>query len=132
VHSARTGAAFWSSTFALYFIATGAFVKLPLCVSWLSGNTIGRPNKAVAHALQIRFGNSAKFVSANVFITGEYPRFPTGFTTGLVITLVGLVGACMTEAIILTKNRRAEEREARGELEIKLLGKDGTRFRYTL
>jgi len=118
--------------FALYFIATGAFMQLPLCVSWLSANTIGRPNKAVAHALQIGFGNSANFVSANVFITGESPRFPTGFTTGLVITLVGLVGACAMEAIVLTKNKRADAREARGELETKLLGKDGTRFRYTL
>lgn len=107
-------------------------MQLPLCVSWLSANTIGRPNKAVAHALQIGFGNSANFVSANVFISGESPRFRTGFTTGLVITLVGLVGSCAMEAILYRKNKAANVREARGEEETKMLGKNGTRFRYTL
>ena len=118
--------------FALYFIATGAFLQLPLCVAWLSANKIGRPQKAVAHALQIGFGNSANFVSANVFISGESPRFRTGFTTGLVITLVGLVGACSMEAIIYMKNKKADERERRGEVETKMLSNDGGRFRYTL
>ncbi|KIW05729.1 uncharacterized protein PV09_03586 [Verruconis gallopava] len=118
--------------FALYFIATGAFLQLPLCVSWLSANTISRPQKAVAHALQIGFGNSANFVSANVFITRESPRYKSGFTTGLVITIVGVMAACAMELIIWTKNKRADEREARGEVETKMLNNDGTRFRYTL
>lgn len=79
-----------------------AFLQLLLCVSWLSANAIGRANIAMVHALQIGFGNSAKFVSAIAFITGESPRFRIGLTTGLVITPVGLVGACVMEAIIWT------------------------------
>ncbi|PGG99239.1 hypothetical protein AJ79_08631 [Helicocarpus griseus UAMH5409] len=118
--------------FALYFIAIGAFVQLPLLVSWLSANTVGRPRKAVAHALQIGFGNSANFVSANVFIKGESPQYPTGFTTGLVITVVGLCAACTVEFLLWRQNRAADQREARGEPETKLVGKDGARFRYTL
>jgi len=118
--------------FALYLIATGAFVQLPMCVAWLSANLVGRPRKAVAHALQIGFGNSANFVSANVFITGQRPRYPTGFTTGLVITLVGLGAACVLEYTLWRKNKAADEREAKGEVETKLIGKDGVRFRYTL
>lgn len=118
--------------FALYFIATGAFIQLPMCVAWLSANTIGRPQKAVAHALQIGLGNSANFVSANVFIKGETPRFPTGFTVGLVITIVGMLAAIAMEVICWRKNKAADEREARGEPETKMMGKNGTRFRYTL
>ena len=103
-----------------------------MLVSWLSANTIGRPRKAVAHALQIGFGNSANFVSANVFIKGEGPRFKTGFTAGLCITVIGLVAACIMEIILFLKNKKADERERNGEIERKMLGKDGTRFRYTL
>lgn len=118
--------------FSLYLIATGAFFQLPLCVSWLSANTIGRPRKAVAHALQIGFGNSANFVSANVFIKRQAPKYKTGFTAGLAITVIGLVAACVMEVILWRKNKAADEREARGEPETKLVGKDGMRFRYTL
>jgi cyanate permease len=118
--------------FGLYCIAIGAFCQLPLLVSWLSANTVGRPKKAVAHALQIGFGNSANFVSANVFITGEGPKFKTGFTTGLVVTIVGLVIACVLGFILFRMNRAADEREAKGEVETVMTGKDGTRFRYIL
>jgi MFS family permease len=118
--------------FALYFIAAGAFLQLPLCVSWLSANTVGRPRKAVAHALQIGFGNSANFVSANVFIKGEAPKYRKGFTAGLVITLIGMAAACVMEFTLWRKNKAADERETRGEVETEMVGKNGARFRYTL
>jgi len=118
--------------FALYFIASGAFMQLPLLVSWLSANTVGRPRKAIAHALQIGFGNSANFVSANVFIKKEGPQFKTGFKAGLCITVIGLVAACVLEAVLFFKNKKADERERNGEVETVMVAKDGTRFRYTL
>lgn len=118
--------------FALYCIALGAFCQLPLLVSWLSANTIGRPKKAVAHALQIGFGNSANFVSANVFIKGEGPKYKTGFTTGLVVTVVGLGAACVMEWVLWKANKEADEREARGEVEVVMVDNSGGRFRYTL
>ncbi|KAL5342103.1 major facilitator superfamily domain-containing protein [Aspergillus crustosus] len=118
--------------FALYFIAAGGFVQMPLLVSWLSANTVGRPKKAVAHALQIGFGNSANFVSANVFIKGESPAYPTGFTAGLAVTVIGMVAACVLEFLLWKKNRDADERERKGVPETEMLGKDGLRFRFTL
>ncbi|KAL4881662.1 major facilitator superfamily domain-containing protein [Aspergillus karnatakaensis] len=118
--------------FALYFIATGGFIQMPLLVSWLSANTVGRPRKAVAHALQIGFGNSANFVSANVFIKEERPTYPTGFTAGLAVTVIGMVAACVLEFTLWRMNRAADEREKRGEIETKMVGKDGVRFRFTL
>ncbi|QDS71383.1 hypothetical protein FKW77_002805 [Venturia effusa] len=115
--------------FALYLIAIGAFTQLPLLVAWLSANTIGRPRKAVAHALQVGFGNSANFASANVFITGEAPRYKTGFTAGLCITVLGFLAACLLEWVLLMKNRAADERERKGEMETVMVGKEGIKFR---
>lgn len=118
--------------FALYLIAAGAFLQLPLCVAWLSANTLGRHRKAVAHALQIGFGNSANFVSANVFIAAQKPKYKTGFSAGLAITVLGLLAACVLEVILLIQNKHADERENRSEKETKLVGKNGMKFRYTL
>ena len=86
----------------------------------------------VEKALQIGIGNSANFVSANVFITAQKPKYVTGFSAGLTITVIGLVAACVLEGILWTKNKHADVREAKGEKETKLVGKDGVRFRYTL
>ncbi|CAG8956856.1 hypothetical protein HYFRA_00012311 [Hymenoscyphus fraxineus] len=83
--------------FSLHLVAAGAFAQLPLLVAWLSANTVGRPKKAVVHTLQIGFGNSANFVSANVFIKDEAPKYKTGFKAGLIITVVGLFAACVME-----------------------------------
>ena len=103
-----------------------------MCVSWLSANTIGWPRKAIAHALQIGFGNSANFVSVNIFIKVEGPGHKTGFTTALVITTIGCVAACVVAFILWKKNKAANEREARGESETNMLGKDEVRFGHTL
>ncbi|CAG8980987.1 hypothetical protein HYALB_00013548 [Hymenoscyphus albidus] len=118
--------------FSLYLIAAGAFAQLPLLVAWLSANTVGRPKKAVVHALQLGFGNSANFVSANVFIKQEAPKYKTGFKAGLIITVVGLFAACVMEFLLIRKNKAADAREEIGEEEKKMVGNDGTRFRYTL
>jgi hypothetical protein len=118
--------------FSLYLIAIGAFTQFPLLVSWLSANTNGRPRKAVAHALQVSFGNSANFASANVFITKEAPKYHTGFTARLCITVIGFAAACVMELVLWRKNRGANEREKRDKVETEMVGKDGMRFWYTL
>ncbi|KAG9240180.1 hypothetical protein BJ878DRAFT_527714 [Calycina marina] len=49
---------------ALYLVASCAFLQLPVMVSWLSANTIGRPRKAMTNAPQIGFGNFQNLVWA--------------------------------------------------------------------
>lgn len=71
-------------------------------------------------------------MSANVLSKLKGPQFKTSFTTGLVITIVGLVAACVMEFVLRRKNKAGDEREARGEEERKMVGNDGERFRYIL
>ncbi|KAI0137036.1 major facilitator superfamily domain-containing protein [Xylariales sp. AK1849] len=81
--------------FGLYMIYWGANIQMPNCVAWFHSNAVGRPEKAVGMAIIAGFGNSCNFVASNVFITKEAPRYPTAFSTGLVIQSIGLV-SCIT------------------------------------
>ncbi|KAK8056213.1 hypothetical protein PG993_001440 [Apiospora rasikravindrae] len=68
----------------------------------------GRKYLAVGMAWMIGFGNCANFVSSNVFIKAEAPRYVTGFTTGLVFTLVGFMLVSSVCMLLVTKNKKRE------------------------
>jgi hypothetical protein len=116
--------------FGLFAITAGASVIMPLSVVWLNNNLVGRPKKAVATALQLGFGNSANFVSSNMFITKEAPRYPTAFTTGLTFSVIGLLATVLFLSLLARENRIADHR-AEG-LEQDGYELEDVRFRYTL
>lgn len=94
---------------ALFLMSIGTFPQMPILLGWLSANLRGRRYLAVGMAWMMGFGNCANFVSGNVFIQDEAPRYETGFTTGLVFTIGGavLVGSvCM---LLAMKNKRREQ-----------------------
>ncbi|KAI8958586.1 MFS general substrate transporter [Daldinia sp. FL1419] len=97
---------------ALFFMAAGTFPQMPLLMGWLSANLRGRRYLAVGMAWMVGFGNCANFVSSNVFITIERPRYPTGYTTGLVFTVVGFVLTCVASALLILGNRRRDKARA--------------------
>lgn len=63
--------------------------------------------QAVGLAWMISFGNCANIISSNVFITKQAPRYPVGFTTGLIFTVFGfcLVSVGTISLILLNKAR---------------------------
>ncbi len=69
--------------FGLFCIYSGSSIQMANLTAWLLNNLRGRSERAVAAAILLGFGNSCNFVSSNVFITHEAPKYPTGFTTGL-------------------------------------------------
>ncbi|KAK8125162.1 MFS general substrate transporter [Apiospora kogelbergensis] len=94
---------------ALFLMSIGTFPQMPILLGWLSANLRGRRYLAVGMAWMMGFGNCANFVSGNVFIQDEAPRYETGFTTGLVFTIGGavLVGSvCM---LLAMKNKRRKQ-----------------------
>jgi cyanate permease len=118
--------------FGLFLFAAGAFIQMPLLVSWLNVNMTGRTAKAVAVALQVGFGNSCNFVSSNVFITAESPKYRTAFSTGVGLTVMGGMAACANAALLWNENRKADKRESEGLSDEVFNMPDGTRFRYTI
>ncbi|KAK7707546.1 hypothetical protein SLS64_007065 [Diaporthe eres] len=93
---------------ALFFLSMGTFSQMPLLLGWLSANLRGRKFIAVGMAWMVGFGNCANFISANVFFKWESPRYPTGFTSGLAFTIVGLFTACAICALLVWKNRQRD------------------------
>lgn len=115
---------------ALFFMSIGTFPQMPLLMTWLSNNLRGRKYLAVGMAWQVGFGNCANFVSSNVFIAGEAPRYRTGFVNGLVWKCVGFTLVCFTTVLLFVKNKRrerkmanmtAEEREHEDQVSFKFL-----------
>lgn len=62
----------------------------------------------------ISFGNCANIVSSNVFITTQAPRYPAGFTTGIVFTALGFCLACLGTILLVLMNRARAKR--RGQM----------------
>ena len=116
--------------FALFAIASGTFIQMPILVGWLSGNLRGRPAKAVGTAIQLGIGNCANFVSANVFITGQAPKYPTGFGAGLGITVVGLA-VCVATILTLTRHNHNFDTKRAGESDVEV-PEDQINYRYVL
>ncbi|KAI1248420.1 hypothetical protein MGN70_009618 [Eutypa lata] len=97
---------------ALFFMAAGTFPQMSIMMAWLSANLRGRKYLAVGMAWMIGFGNCANFVSTNVFIVTERPRYPTGFSVGLGFTALGMVLVVFTFGILVMKNRERERLRA--------------------
>ncbi|KAK3191427.1 hypothetical protein K4F52_002638 [Lecanicillium sp. MT-2017a] len=113
--------------FALYIIAFGSFMQFPILIGWLNSNLRGRPQQAVASAVQLGIGNCANFVASNVFIKKQSPQYPTGFATGIGLAALSIICIILLTLGLGWHNRRFEQIVDEGE------GiKDQENFKYVL
>jgi len=91
-------------------MSMGTFPQMPTLMGWLSANLRGHKYLAVGMAWMIGFGNCANFVSSNIFITTERPRYPTGFSVGLGFTVLGFVLTCLACFLCMYKNKQFDKR----------------------
>ena len=98
--------------FGLFMISAGASIQMPLSVAWLNNNLIGRPEKAVAAAIQMGFGNGSNFVSSNMFITAQAPRYPTAFRVGTAFAVIGGVATVLNTLLLARENRKWDKEDA--------------------
>ena len=116
--------------FALYIIAFGSFLQFPILIGWLNSNLRGRPQQAIASAIQLGVGNCANFVASNVFIKGERPQYPTGFATGVGFAALAIVSIIVVTLILAWHNRQFDSKN-RDRTE-KDVVEDQEHFRYVL
>jgi hypothetical protein len=57
-------------------------------------------------------GNCANFVSSNIFITTQAPRYPVGFGVGLGITALSFPLMILVMFIVWTHNKKIDRKQA--------------------
>jgi hypothetical protein len=97
---------------ALFFMSIGTFPQMPMLMGWLSANLRGHKYLAVGMGWMVCFGNCANFISSNIFIKTEAPRYPTAFSVGLAFTVVGFSLTTFGYALLTYFNKKHETKQA--------------------
>jgi MFS family permease len=120
----------------MFFIACGCYLAMPISIIWVSINCGSGYQRAVAIAAIINFGTAGAFVSSNVFLFTEAPKFHTGFSTGLGLACMGALAATLTYMGCKFENRncdlRREELPNTRQDETKRIGDIHPEFRFSL
>lgn len=120
----------------MFFIACGCYLAMPISIIWVSINSGSGYKRAVAIAAIINFGTAGAFVSSNVYLFKETPRFHTGFSTGLGLACMGAFAATITWFGCQHENKMRDEKRAELPEELheslKELGDEHPDFRFVL
>jgi MFS family permease len=120
----------------MFFIACGSYLAMPISIIWVSINTGSGYKRAVAIAAIINFGTAGAFVSTNVFMFKESPRFRTGFSTGLGLACMGALAATIAWLGCQRENKKRDQQRAEMpevlEDSMKDLGDEHPDFRFSL
>jgi hypothetical protein len=118
---------------ALYFMAAGSYISLPMLWTILVNNVSGSYKIGFAIALEVGLGNFGGIVSALVFQGEQAPLYSTGYKTILVMSCVA-AGLVIMYTIALwheNKSRDAGKRDHRlSDTDINNLGDEHPGFRY--
>ena len=127
--------------FSLFLTQGGTQMLMPVLVVWLGNNMGGSFKRGFATALQIGFGNSANFVSANVFLPQQSPRFTTAYSVGLGLQCLSMLCCTILFFGMRRENKKRDALARQGaassqipetEEEKRNLGDENPAFRYTL
>ncbi|KAJ4355059.1 hypothetical protein N0V95_003277 [Ascochyta clinopodiicola] len=120
----------------MFFIACGCYLAMPISIIWVSINSGSGYKRAVAIAAIINFGTAGAFVSSNVFLFKEAPKFHTGFSTGLGLACTGALAATIMWWGCQRENKTRDQRRAElpdaSDKSIKELGDEHPDFRFVL
>jgi sugar phosphate permease len=118
---------------ALYFMAVGAYIALPMLWTMLVNNVSGSYKIGFAVALEVGIGNFGGIASALVFQGADAPLYSTGYKTilGMSIASICLVIIYTLALFAENKARDAGKRDHRlSDPNIDNLGDDHPQFRY--
>ncbi|KAF2122887.1 major facilitator superfamily domain-containing protein [Lophiotrema nucula] len=117
VYSNNRGMAPGVRYFSLFAMSGGTFIQMAMTTAWMTNNLRGRASVAVGTAIILGLGNCANFVASNVFVKKEAPFYPTGFKTGLGVTIAGAAFCLGYVGLLFIHNKKldARRREHGGE-----------------
>ncbi|KAI9692756.1 MAG: hypothetical protein M1820_009399 [Bogoriella megaspora] len=94
----------------MFFLTSGSYIIMPITVVWLAINVGKGFKRTVALGMVIAVGNCGAFISSNVFITKETPKFPTGFGVGMGMTWLSGIFLTVLYIGMFIGNRQKEAR----------------------
>lgn len=120
----------------MFFIACGCYLAMPVSITWIAVNSGKGYKRAIAIGATVNFGTAGAFVSSNVFLKREEPRFRTGFTTGLGMASAGLIAATAIYIGCVIENKRRDEQRKHLSATVKnsreMMGDKHPDFRFSL
>ncbi|KAL2001222.1 hypothetical protein VTN02DRAFT_2083 [Thermoascus thermophilus] len=96
----------------MFFVTSGSFVMMSTIVVWLCVNLGKGVKRSVAMGLLTGFGNCGAFVSGNVFIAEQAPRYPVGFGVGLAFGIIGGMAVTFYYFYLRNENRRRDKMQS--------------------
>ncbi|KAF2710158.1 MFS general substrate transporter [Pleomassaria siparia CBS 279.74] len=101
--------------FSLFLMSAGTFLQMAMTTAWMTNNLRGRASIAVGTAMILGLGNCANFIASNVFFTTERPYYPTGFRTGLGITMAGAIICITYVGVLVVHNKKLDKKRREGK-----------------
>lgn len=108
---------------------------MPILVVWLAINVGKGVKRAVAFAMVTAVGNCGAFVSSNVFITAQAPKYHTGFSVGMGMNLMSMAMMTLLVVGLAMENRKRDQRRVEFDMDETNLNMQGDKspgFRYQL
>ncbi|KAK1970222.1 major facilitator superfamily transporter [Colletotrichum sublineola] len=93
---------------ALYFIALGTFITLPMIWTLTMQNLQTPFQRAIGSGFVIGVGNVASYISAWIFRTSEGPFYRRGMTTGMILAIIAFGILSGTWLYIFMHNKRLD------------------------
>jgi hypothetical protein len=122
----------------VFLACIGVYPILPGCNAWTINNLAGAEKRAMGIAFMICIGNLGGLPGCFIFLSGESPRYPTGFGTSLGFAAAGIAAALTLEFCYRAHNKRwegvtvEEVRGKYGDEELDRLGNKSPLFKYAL
>ncbi|KAJ2215721.1 hypothetical protein EV179_001945 [Coemansia sp. RSA 487] len=96
----------------LCLVGTGGFSGLGILPGWnITANSQSVAHSAVASAVTVFMGSSSGFVSSNVFLNEDAPRFVIGHSVNIGLLILGIVVCIVTRLSMGRRNRLLQAQE---------------------
>lgn len=121
----------------MFFLAAGVYVIMPVTVVWLAINLEKGYKRTIGLGVLIAIGNCGAFISSNVFLPKQAPKFHTGFSVGMGMNILSGIGLTWMYVGLRFANHSKGRNQAMygdrtDDASIEDLGEKHPDFRYSL
>ncbi|KAL0940041.1 transmembrane transporter [Colletotrichum truncatum] len=96
---------------ALYFIATGTFITLPMIWILTMQNLQTPFQRAIGSGFVVGLGNTSSYISAWIFKTSDAPYYQRGMTASMILVIIAFFILSATWMYIIIHNKRLDRRQ---------------------